>query len=85
MDTVLICRSCASRTAAELALNEKDLANVGMLERHCVSCGTVTKWGLAQDYRRIERRRMERRRGERRAGIDRRQMSRRLSDRRVTH
>jgi hypothetical protein len=65
-------------------VNEQDLANVGMLERRCEKCGHVTRWGLAQDYRRKERREsdrragaapfggQERRRVQRRTGADRR-------------
>jgi hypothetical protein len=84
MATVLICRTCGTRTGATLASNEQDLANVGMLERHCGKCNAETRWGLAQDYRLAERRRAdrrlnqlphsgpERRRANRRTGRDRR-------------
>jgi hypothetical protein len=61
MATLLICRTCGTRTQAELASNEQDLANVGMLERSCAPCGKGTRWGLAQDYRRVQRRAKERR------------------------
>jgi hypothetical protein len=84
MATVLICRTCGTRVGGTLATNEQDLANVGMLERSCVKCSSVTRWGLAQDYRMVERRATdrrnqqlpfsgpERRRIERRTGGDRR-------------
>jgi hypothetical protein len=42
-------------------LNEQDLVNVGMLERSCTPCGKNTRWGLAQDYRHVQRRSTERR------------------------
>ena len=61
MATLLICRTCGTRTQAELASNEQELANVGMLERSCAPCGKGTRWGLAQDYRRVQRRATERR------------------------
>jgi hypothetical protein len=61
MATLLICRTCGARTQAELASNEQDLVNVGMLERSCAPCGKATRWGLAQDYRRVQRRSTERR------------------------
>jgi hypothetical protein len=66
MAQILICRSCGARLSAELAVNEQELANVGMLERRCSACARITAWGLAQDYRRTDRRRGERRRGQRR-------------------
>jgi hypothetical protein len=84
MATVLICRTCGTRSGAVLATNEQDLANVGMLERRCGKCGGDTRWGLAQDYRRVERRLgdrrkamlvppgVERRHTDRRTGSDRR-------------
>jgi hypothetical protein len=68
MSTILICRSCGSRASADLAVNQQELANVGMLELRCHHCGAATLWGLAQDYRAGERRRDERRRGQRRTG-----------------
>jgi len=68
MSTILICRSCGSRAAAELAVNQQELANVGMLELRCHRCDTATRWGLAQDYRSGERRRNDRRNGQRRTG-----------------
>jgi hypothetical protein len=61
MSTVLICRTCGTRAGGTLATNEQELANVGMLERSCQKCAGTTRWGLAQDYRRIERRLLERR------------------------
>lgn len=84
MSQILICRSCGARATAALAVNEQELANVGMLERRCEACARDTSWGLAQDYRRRERRTRERRAderrlaravapsGERRRGVDRR-------------
>ncbi len=61
MTTLLICRTCGTRAQAELASNEQELVNVGMLERSCTPCGKDTRWGLAQDYRRVQRRSTERR------------------------
>jgi hypothetical protein len=84
MSQILICRNCGARASAALAVNEQELANVGMLERHCGTCARDTTWGLAQDYRRRDRRVGERRAverrsmrhaapsGERRRGVDRR-------------
>lgn len=68
MTSVLICSKCGSRAAVALAANEQELAKVGMLERQCERCRQTTRWGLAEDYRRIDRRVGERRRGERRSG-----------------
>lgn len=97
MSTILICRNCGSRASAELAVNQQELANVGMLELKCHTCGMLTRWGLAQDYRSGERRRLERRnrdrrtgRGraeggmERRTGMERRRGPIRRGDRRVS-
>lgn len=68
MSSGLICRSCGARSAAmELAVNEQELANVGMLERPCARCGRETTWGLAENYRKQERRSKERRAAQRRA------------------
>lgn len=61
MAALLICRTCGTRAQAELAMNEQDLANVGMLERPCAPCGKDSRWGLAQDYRRVQRRNSDRR------------------------
>jgi hypothetical protein len=83
MAQILICRSCGARTSLDLAVNEQELANVGMLERRCTACARETTWGRAEDYRRLERRRGERRgterrrapatkESERRRGLDRR-------------
>ena len=84
MSQILICRSCGARATAALAVNEQELANVGMLERRCDACARETSWGLAEDYRRHDRRARERRAderrlaraaapsGERRRGVDRR-------------
>ena len=68
MSTILICRSCGIRASAELAVNQQELANVGMLELKCHRCDTQTRWGLAQDFRAGDRRRAERRASDRRAG-----------------
>lgn len=68
MESVLICRTCGTRATMELATNEQELANVGMLERRCGRCGAVTTWGHVQDYRHRERRTADRRRSERRGG-----------------
>lgn len=94
MSSVLICRSCGARSAAmDLAVNEQELANVGMLERPCPKCGRETTWGLAEDYRKHERRSQERRAAQRRArsqGLPssaserRRGIDRRISDMRRT-
>ncbi len=97
MSTILICRSCGMRAAGELAVNQQELANVGMLELRCHHCGMMTRWGLAQDFRSGERRRLERRRGgerrigrvradsvvERRTGMERRRGAIRKSERRT--
>jgi hypothetical protein len=95
MTYLLICRTCGSRAAAELAVNQRELAEVGMLERGCFRCGTDTRWGRLEDYRRAERRHTERRAGERRSrglpraaeperrtGFERRKGPIRLADRR---
>lgn len=86
MPTVMICRTCGTRAGAQLASNEQDLVNVGMLERSCAKCGKVTAWGLAQDYRRVERRNVERRRMRTPApgGAERRAAERRKAERRRT-
>lgn len=68
MPTILICRSCGSRASAELAVNQQELANVGMLELKCHHCDASTRWGLAQDFRAGERRRSDRRARDRRTG-----------------
>lgn len=84
MPTILICRNCRSRASADLAVNQQELANVGMLELKCHRCDTQTRWGLAQDFRAGERRRNDRRAGDRRTGRARTQdiMERRGSERR---
>jgi len=91
MSQILICRSCGARAAAVLAVNEQELANVGMLERQCGACARETTWGLAQDYRRRDRRVGERRAVERRraraagpSGERRRGVERRIGDMRST-
>lgn len=86
MATLLICRTCGTRTQAELASNERDLVNVGMLERSCTPCGKDTRWGLAQDYRRVQRRATERRnmRAAAPGGSERRGKERRSTERRRT-
>jgi hypothetical protein len=84
MATVLICRTCGTRSGVTLATNEQDLANVGMLERRCGKCGNETRWGLAQDYRRVERRGGDRRRMMvAPPGMERRQNDRRTTERRM--
>jgi hypothetical protein len=86
MATLLICRTCGTRTQAELASNEQELANVGMLERSCAPCGKGTRWGLAQDYRHAQRRNSERRKMPARApgSGERRGNERRAEERRRT-
>lgn len=66
MRHLLICRACGTRAMDELASNQKELADVGMLERKCIQCNADTRWGLAQDYRRTDRRSADRRQSERR-------------------
>lgn len=66
MGQIVICRSCGARISVEMAVNEQELANVGMLERRCERCARQTTWGLAQDYRNKDRRRGERRDTQRR-------------------
>ena len=96
MSSVLVCRNCGARSAAlDLAVNQQELANVGMLERRCARCGRETPWGLAEDYRKTERRTADRRAlqrrvraehppggGERRRGQERRMRSARNAQRR---
>ncbi len=79
MTDVILCTHCGSRAAGSLAPNERDLADVGMLERHCARCGEPTRWGRAEDYRRGgDRRKAERRKGIGRwTGAERRQSDRR--------
>jgi hypothetical protein len=70
MIELLICRGCGARLGVELAIHQKELADVGMLEQSCARCQTTTRWGLAADYRRRDRRSTERRaRDERRHEI----------------
>ena len=66
MPTILVCRTCMNRAAAELADNQQELAAVGMLEQVCEPCGKPTFWILAATLRRGERRQAERRQIERR-------------------
>lgn len=68
MPSILICRTCGSRATGELAINQQELATVGMLELRCHRCAAQTHWGLAEDFRAGERRRFERRRMDRRTG-----------------
>ncbi len=75
MSTILICRSCGSRASAELAVNQQELVNVGMLELKCHLCDTQTRWGLAADFRSGDRRNVDRRRGDRRTGRNRAESS----------
>ncbi len=77
MADVILCLGCAARAPATLVSNEEDLANAGMLERHCVRCATVTRWGQAEDYRRGS----QHRQGERRTGRFRRRENRRVATR----
>jgi len=69
MIELLICRGCGTRLGLELAVHQKELADVGMLEQTCAHCRAVTRWGLAADYRRTERRSNDRRGDERRREI----------------
>ncbi len=79
MADVILCTRCGSRAAGTLAPNERDLVDVGMLERHCARCGETTRWGRAEDYRRGG----DRRKGERRKSIGRwTGVERRVADRR---
>jgi hypothetical protein len=66
MPTILVCRTCGTRAAAELADNQQELAAVGMLEQACEPCGKPTFWIMAATMRRGERRKAERRQIERR-------------------
>ena len=76
MLNIIICRTCGDRAEAELATNQKELAEVGMLELRCRRCAASTRWGLAENYRRVDRRQADRRRA------DRRRKSRATADRR---
>ncbi|GEM_PF-2531695 len=69
MIELLICRGCGARLGLDLAVHQKELADVGMLEQACGRCRTVTRWGLAADYRRRERRSKDRRGDDRRREI----------------
>ena len=88
MVNIIICRTCGDRAEAELATNQKELADVGMLELRCRRCATGTRWGLAENYRRVDRRQADRRRTERRtksrASADRRRETIRRFERRTT-
>ena len=53
----------------DLAIHQKELADVGMLEQSCSRCAAVTRWGLAADYRKTDRRSADRRNDERRREI----------------
>jgi len=66
MPTILVCRTCGTRAAAELADNQQELAAVGMFEQACEPCGKPTFWIMAATMRRGERRKAERRQIERR-------------------
>ncbi len=74
---MLICRECGNRKTEDLALNEQELASVGMLEKRCARCGKTTRWGRAEDYRKRERRQGERRGRRERRGTERRSRARR--------
>ena len=87
---LILCLSCGARHEAELASNEEDLVSAGLLERHCVRCASMTRWGKAEDYRRAsERRKNERRTGRfarreiRRVAMRESPSDRRRADRRV--
>ena len=64
---VIECRSCGRRQPIHLAVNQVELAQVGMLEVHCFGCGKIARWQMVATRRRDERRATERR------TIDRRQ------------
>ncbi|MBI3406545.1 MAG: hypothetical protein HY046_13920 [Acidobacteria bacterium] len=77
MKFLILCLGCGARVEAELASNEEDLVGAGLLERHCVRCASMTRWGKAEDYRRVG----ERRKNERRTGRFRRRENRRVASR----
>ena len=77
MLNIIICRTCGDKAEAELANNQKELADVGMLELRCRRCATPTRWGLAENYRQVDRRSADRR-----GGAERRRSSRASTDRR---
>ena len=60
------CHSCGRRQPIHLAVNQMELAQVGMLELHCFGCGKMARWQLVATRRRDERRAAERRSTERR-------------------
>ena len=88
MVNIIICRTCGDKAEAELANNQKELADVGMLELRCRRCGIISRWGLAENYRRVDRRTADRRRSaerrrQPRASADRRRGSIRRFERRT--
>ena len=83
MATLLICRGCGKKSEQELAIHQQELVVVGMLEQHCAQCGADTRWGRAEDYRRVQRRASERRRGLSFSGSERRSIERRRLQRRA--
>ena len=60
------CHSCGRRQPIHLAVNQVELAQVGMLEMPCLECAKVARWQLVATRRRDERRLDERRAQERR-------------------
>lgn len=82
MPTILVCRTCGNRNAAELAENQRELASVGMLEQMCEQCGKATFWTLAENVRRRERRGVDRRQKSVPVGVERRTGARRGGERR---
>jgi hypothetical protein len=83
MPTILVCRTCGNRNAAELAENQRELASVGMLEQACDACGKATFWVLAENVRRKERRGTDRRQKSVPVSTERRQKARRGAERRA--
>lgn len=68
MDTgqLIECHSCGRRQPIHLAVNQVELAQVGMLELPCLGCAKLARWQLVASRRRDERRELERRDQERR-------------------
>lgn len=68
MDTgqLIECHSCGRRQPIHLAVNQVELAQVGMLELPCLGCAKLARWQLVATRRRDERRSNERRAHERR-------------------
>jgi len=82
MNVLTVCRSCGSRKSADLAANELELVQVGMLEQRCERCAASTRWGRAEDYRRADRRAVPERRRVPIRKRDRREYARAGADRR---